>query len=313
MKAIRIGLGIIVFCLAIYVAAQSVEAVNISRYSDTLSDSGPSQQSNHTFRFIPKVTIGPGSYLDFQFPTGFEVSNATTSFLERNVQLFVNGSGRNTAATSSAGVDGVTITRGDGGGIRYELGSDLTIPAESTVEVRVGNHTTNAFLGSVTFSTSTGTTTTPGDVEPIRNSSALGKHDIPMEILSGGVIANTKFVVFINEKVRVDPVDTTEEIPPFRFNPAPTSTVGGTTLFVEISLETDEFAICRFSTVAGVAFGTMPNTFSNTGLVVHSTIVAVTPGTLQQFFVRCIDDEGNFNIDDFLISFTAHLSFSSSF
>jgi hypothetical protein len=98
-------------------------------------------------------------------------------------------------------------------------------------------------------------------------------------------------------------IDTTEEIPPFRFNPAPTSSVGGTTLSVEISLETDEFAFCRYSETPGVAFGAMSSLFSNSGLIFHSTVVTVVPDTIASYYVRCIDDEGNFNIDDFLIQF----------
>jgi hypothetical protein len=47
----------------------------------------------------------------------------------------------------------------------------------------------------------------------------------------------------------------------------------------------------------------MPNTFTNTGLVFHTSVVPVTPNSQQQFFVRCIDDEDNFNFDDYVISF----------
>jgi hypothetical protein len=116
-------------------------------------------------------------------------------------------------------------------------------------------------------------------------------------------VADADFVIFLNEKVNIPNTDTTEVIPPYRFNGAPTSTVGGTTLNVEISLETDEFAICRYDTVEGTEFGSMPHTFSNTGLVFHSSVVAVVPDSIVSIYVRCIDDEGNFNIDDYLIQF----------
>jgi hypothetical protein len=47
----------------------------------------------------------------------------------------------------------------------------------------------------------------------------------------------------------------------------------------------------------------MTNVFSNTGTLFHTVVVPVLPDTVQTFYVRCIDDEGNFNIDDFIITF----------
>ena len=124
-----------------------------------------------------------------------------------------------------------------------------------------------------------------------------------MDIYDGGLVADTEFVIFLNRKVTATG-DTTEEIPPFRFNGAPTSTVGGTTLNVEMSLETDELAICKYDVVPGTAYAAQPNTFTNTGFIAHSTVVPVTPDSVVSFYIRCIDDEGNFNIDDYLIEFT---------
>jgi hypothetical protein len=63
------------------------------------------------------------------------------------------------------------------------------------------------------------------------------------------------------------------------------------------------------------AYGDMLNTFSNPGGVqsfraayhiYHSAIVSIVPNSVQEFYVRCIDDEGNFNTDDFLIIFTVN-------
>ena len=289
-----------------YVQPTPTEAINVGQYSDTLSDSGPNQRSNHTMRFIPKVDIAPGSYLEVQFPPDFVVITATTTFAERNVQLYIDGVPRTAGTTTSPGIDGVSIVRGAGGTVRYTLASDVTILSNSELELRIGNNSTASLGVRTTFSTTTGTTTISADLEPVQNTSTLGVHDIPLTVVNGGIIANTDFVVFINEKVTVGPVDTTEIIPPVRFNGAPTSSVGGTTLNVEISLETDELAVCRYDTVASTTFALQPNIFSNTGFLYHSTIVAVTPATLASFYVRCIDDEGNFNTDDYLIQFTVN-------
>jgi len=222
------------------------------------------------------------------------------------VQLWVNGFPRDAAAVAASGIDQVEFTTGTPGFIRYTLAPDFTLTAGSHLQFRIGNHTTNAFLPVTTFSTSTGTTTTPGDIEPIMNAISTGVHKVKVEIYDGGVVANANFVIFLNEKVNFPGVDTRETVPPFRFNPAPTSTVGGTTLSVEISLETDELSNCRFDTESGTPYASMSSTFSNTGYIFHSTIVAVVPNSLQRFFVRCIDDEGNMNTDDFLIEFSVN-------
>lgn len=282
-----------------------VEAVNIINYKDVISDSAPSVFSNHTISFILDTDLSAGGQIEITPPAGFTVL-ATSTFAERNVELLVDGVERTAGPAVAAGVDMVEITAGTPGLLRYTLAPDFSITAGSELVFKIGNHTSNSQVYSVSHSTSTGTTTTASDIEPILNSSTLGRHDLQVRVYDGGLIANADPVIFLIEKVSIPNLDTTETIPPFRFNPAPTSSVGGTTLNVEISLETDEFAWCNYDTVAGTDYFLMPHTFSNTGLIYHSTVVAVVPDSVQQFFVRCIDDEGNFNIDDFEIIFTVN-------
>jgi hypothetical protein len=275
---------------------------NIRQYSDTISDSAPGAMANHTFRFLLDTDVSPGGRLEITPPSGFEIIS-TSTFAERNVELWVNGVPRTAASAAAPGVDMVEIFPGSSGMIRYSLAPDGGIARGSEIELRLGNHASGAFTFSQSYSSTTGTTTIQGDLEGLKNSSTLGRHDVHFEVWDGGLEAETDFIIFLNQRVAIPSIDTTEEVPPFRFNPTPTSTVGGTTLSVEITLETDEFAICKYSTNTGVAYGSMTNTFSNTGLIFHSTVVAVTPNSIQHFYVRCIDDEGNFNIDDFEITF----------
>jgi Dockerin type I domain len=279
------------------------EARNVQQYRDTISDSGPGYRANHTFEFILTTNVSPGGRLEFTPPPGFTIMS-TTTFDVRNVELFVNGTPRAASSVASPGVDQIEITTGTPGFIRYTLAPDSGLSAGDALEFRIGNHTTNAIDPYITFSSTTGTTTYSGDIAPIVNSTTPGTHKVRFEVWDGGLIADAGFLISVNQKVNIPSIDTTEETPPYRFNPAPTSTVGGTTLSVEISLETDEFAICKFSTASSTPYGSMTNTFSNTGLVFHSTVVAVTVNSVQRFFVRCLDDEGNFNTDDFVIVFT---------
>lgn len=290
-----------------FLLPQSALAYNINEYRDTISDSGPSEWANHTLDFILRSDVSPGGTIEITPPDGFTVI-ATSTFGLRNVELYVNGTPRTATSSASPGVDMIEITTGSPGFFRYTLAPDYSITAGSRLQLRIGNHTSMALDYSATFGTttgtSTGTTTIPADIEPIQNSPTLGVHEVLVEVYDGPLVAKEEFVIFLNEKVNIPNVDTTEEIPPYRFNGAPTSTVGGTTLNVEVSLETNELAICRFDTVASTSFSSMPNVFSNTGLIFHSEVVAVIPDSINTFYVRCIDDEGNFNIDDYVISFT---------
>lgn len=284
------------------VGSQTLLAQNISSYSDTISDSAPGAASNHTFRFTPREAIAPGGQLAISFPSDFSV--ATTSFGVRNVELVVGGVARSANTTTGPGTDGVTITTGPGGGVQYNLHTGAGIPADASVELRVGNHTSQSVLFETTFSTSTGTTTSPVDIEPITNSTSIGTHTIDLEVIGAGEVMAAGFSIAVVNRVGTGNVDTTELIPPERFDGAPSSTVGGTTQFVELSLETNEFAICRYSDTAGVSFASMTSVFPNTGIIFHSgAIVPVTAGELNTYYVRCQDDEGNINIDDYEINF----------
>jgi hypothetical protein len=98
------------------------------------------------------------------------------------------------------------------------------------------------------------------------------------------------------------PADTT---PPVRSNGQPTGTLPAGTTQTTLSLTTNENATCRYSTTAGVPYGSMPNVFSTTGGSAHSTTVTgLTNGTSYSFFVRCLDGAANANSNDFAISFS---------
>ena len=217
--------------------------------------------------------------------------------------MFVNGVARDAGVVLDPSTDLVEIFPGTPGMIRYTLNTTSGIAAGSPLQIKIGNHTAESLDFSEEFSTSTGTTTTPADIKPIINAPTTGTKQITLEVYDGGLVANAGFLIALVDRVGVGPADTTEEIPPFRFNAAPTTTVTGVSLNVEIFIETDEFAVCRYDRVPGTSYSAMPNTFSGTGLIYHTDVVAVTPDSVQSFYIRCIDDEGNFNTDDFLLQF----------
>ncbi len=90
-----------------------------------------------------------------------------------------------------------------------------------------------------------------------------------------------------------------------RSNGQPTGELNEGTRQTTLSLSTDENASCRYATTPGVAFASMPNLFSNTGGVAHSTTVSgLADGNGYSFYVRCQDASSNANADDFVIHFS---------
>lgn len=297
------------FCVTVFMCAflllpATIQAANLSFRSDTLSTSAPEAKSNHTFEFGIATGINPGGVLTFDFPSDFSIDSFSSTFNYRNIELLVNGVPRSATNTVSASTDGISVTPGAGGSVAYTLNSTTGIPNGSTVTFKIGNHTTNS-LGERTVIVGTSSTTTlPADTSAITNSAATGTHEIALSVTGSQASLGGDFIIFLNEQVGVGPVDTSEDIPPVRFNGQPTGTISGTTPNVELSLETDEFATCRYSTTASTSYATMPNTFNSSGLVIHTKIVSVSPETTYTFYVRCIDDEDNANIDDYIITFT---------
>ena len=96
--------------------------------------------------------------------------------------------------------------------------------------------------------------------------------------------------------------------PPIRSNGQPTGSLPSSTNQTTISLDTDENAICRYSTEAGTDYDLMTENFSTTDGTSHSRLItALISGNSYTYYVKCSDNLGNKNIDDFVISFSVAL------
>lgn len=289
-----------------FLTTQYLSAQNISTFKDTISDSAPGRHSNHTLSFRVGTTIPPAGYIDIEFPSGFGVIGTTTFSANRNVQLFVDGVPRTVSDTLSGVSDRVEIFPGSPGSIRYTINTISPIPAGSQLELRIGNHTTLAQLETEVYDAMLeATTTISGDIKPILNATSTGLHRIPVRLFDAdsNQIGYAGFTIFLINPITLGPADTTETDPPERFNGAPEGIISGIALAIEISLETNEFAWCRYSTLPDIPFTSMTNFFNNTGLIFHTTVVPVLPNATSTYYIRCIDDEDNFNIDDYIIEF----------
>ncbi|MBI2049711.1 fibronectin type III domain-containing protein [Candidatus Roizmanbacteria bacterium] len=91
---------------------------------------------------------------------------------------------------------------------------------------------------------------------------------------------------------------------PLLNNGQPSGNLQSGTTQATLSLNTDENATCKYATVAGTAYAAMTNVFATTGTTSHSTLVSgLTDGNTYSYYVRCIDEAGNANSIDFIISF----------
>lgn len=268
------------------------EANLIHSFSDTLTDSAINERSNHRLDFITRTAIPPGGFVRF-IPEPGEFTIPSSNFDADNVELYVSSTSsdyvlRSATTTADATNDGISITPGSSGQVEVTLNSTTGIPQDARLRLLIGTDTTNS------------TTTDLGVLNP----NATGTYEIYAE-LGGSPFERATTLVAMTQSVSVPNIDTTETDPPLRFNGAPSGTISGTTLAVELSLETDEFARCRYSKASGTPFFSMGNEFSSGFVVVHSSDeIEVATSTSYTFFVRCIDDEGNVNTDDFIISFT---------
>ncbi len=282
-----------VVCLGITLSLyQLVFAATIVRYSDRLSTSAPTLSSNHTINFTTTAEIPPGGFIRFTPDDGDFDIPASINFDIDNVALFVSTGGpyalRSATSTQSSSDDGIAITTGTSGNVEITLNSTTGIPSGAEVRLLIGSHTPQA------------TSTDVG----ITNPSTTGTFDYFIEAGDGVTNARVQGRYAIVEQVQIQDVDTRETVPPVRFNGAPSGTLSGTTLGVQMSFETDEFAKCRYSLASGTPYFSMGNEFSTTFITVHTKLVLVATSTTYTYFIRCIDDEGNANPDDYVITFT---------
>ncbi|MFZ2253568.1 MAG: dockerin type I domain-containing protein [Minisyncoccia bacterium] len=286
-KSICVSLLILCF----FGITHSAHAATIRNYSDTISTSAPGASANHTINFITSVAIPAGGFVRFT-PDDGDFTIETVDFDIDNVVMYVATSSgyqlREATTTQSATEDGIIITTGTSGNIEISLNTTVGIPANANVRILIGDRTPN------------GTTTDVGITNPIPTGSYR------YTLTAGDGITNTSVNgwVAVVEQVTVGDVDTRETDPPLRFNGAPNGDLSGNTTRVQMSLETNEFSKCRYSVASGTPFYSMGYEFTTNFTTIHAVIVDVASSTTYSYFIRCIDDENNINIDDYEITFT---------
>lgn len=95
-----------------------------------------------------------------------------------------------------------------------------------------------------------------------------------------------------------------DTVPPVRSNGQPSGTLASGTTSVTISLTTNEYASCRYSTVASTPYGSMVNALDGSAnALFHSKeITGLSDGNTYTYYVRCQDVFLNANTTDSTIS-----------
>ena len=97
----------------------------------------------------------------------------------------------------------------------------------------------------------------------------------------------------------------TDTTPPARSNGQPSGALPAGTTQTTLSLTTNENATCKYGTTAGIAYASMPSTFTTTGGTNHTTsVTGLANGGSYTYYVKCRDAATNANPDDFTIAFS---------
>ena len=90
---------------------------------------------------------------------------------------------------------------------------------------------------------------------------------------------------------------------PARNNGNPSGILPIGTTSVNINLTTDETAMCRYSNTAGQSYSSMTDTLLRNANLHYSALNGLSAGAYN-YYARCNDTAGNFNTNDYLISFS---------
>lgn len=262
----------------------TAQASMLTFVRDTISTSAPGFTADHVIEFTVAHAIPASGHItiipqDQRFSIPVELSAA-------DVALSIATSGpyvaRSVSSAPSVTDDGVSVTSGMSGSLAFTLSSGTGIPAGARVRIAVGS-----------------------DSAQIRNPVDIDSYRIFITTTDAGsqALDNGTTMIAVVAQVAVTSLPTS--LPPTRTNGLPSGIIEANNPSVELSLNTDKPATCRYATTTGVTFDAMPYDFSNPTTFVFTYVVTnVQNNTGYTYYVRCRDLGGNTNEDDYVISFS---------
>jgi len=265
----------------------------LSHVMDVISTSAPDTEATHAIRFTATTDIPASGHISIDLPLSFTVP---ASFDYTDVDLQVSSDGgttfvdRDLASVADATNDGVTVTSATSTDIDLELNSSSGISAGDVVQILLG---TNATFGNV------GTDDIVNPLDP-------GSYRV-------GFVTTDSSGTEIDHGSTIDvvilPVTLQAAIPivaPVRSNGLPSGLIAANNFNIELSLETDILAHCRYATSTGVLYEDMTNDFNpDFGTTFWVNTTGYQNDTTYTFYVRCVAFASGFaNDDDYPITFT---------
>jgi hypothetical protein len=254
--------------------------------SDLISTSAPDTPATHVIQFSPthdipasgQIVITPQAGA-FTIPDGldytdleFSVSTDGGPYVDRQI-----------ADTADTDNDGVVVTTGTSGSIVITLNSTAGINANDAVRLTVGMVGPGVTITNPTF---------------VRSYTIhIATFDPAHTIIDSGAA----MIAVVAPIALVLPTDL---LRPTVYNGLPQGEIAAGNPTIELSVETADFATCRYATSSNMSYYAMPYSFSpDVGTFFDTVLTGFQDGTTYNFYVRCNNDLNNPNITDYLISF----------
>ncbi len=272
--------------------------VYLSYVRDLISTSAPGASAEQTITFRTNQAIPAGGRIVIDFAgggftvpsSGFNYADIDLGFRSTSSVPFTS---RPLANSRTAATDGVTVTSGTAGSIRFDLNTSVGIGAGNEVEVRIG---TNA-AGS-------------GNTNMVLTN-ATGSYPVTITTYTSGGASEIDYgrtMIVVITPVTAGPGDTTDQDPPIILESLPSGLLQAGTRGVQLFVNTDELAVCRYAT-SSMLFSSMPFPFTSTSTNGYARWhFAIETGleddTTYTYFVRCRDFRLNETNPDHEITFT---------
>ncbi|MFZ2886900.1 MAG: dockerin type I domain-containing protein [Minisyncoccia bacterium] len=268
--------------------APRTDAAALIQVRDLISTSLPSATTtDHLIEFTLTNAVPVSGHITLTAQSG--AYTPQTGFDYTDVDMLISNGGaffdRTLAATASVAADGVSVS--GAGVITITLG-DSAIPAGNRVRILLGRNASHGDVGDRSMINPI----TPGSYRVVITTSTA----------SNVALDSAQAMIAI-----VQPVQAATFAPPTaptRFNGMPTTTVAANNDEIELSLETDEPATCRYATTTDILYDDMENEFTSASTLHYTTVTGHENNTSYIYYVRCEDQAGAENDDDYPISFS---------
>jgi hypothetical protein len=159
LQAVAMTLGIAVFLWSTGLPTlfRFAEAASITNASDTLSNSAPSQVSNHTIAFTSQNGMAAGQTIAVTFPAGFTIPALGVEDFDLNA----SGTPQTISSTNGSGIWGVSTSSQT---ITFTSPSNVPQASSTAFVIRIGTNATTTLTGDTQITNPAATTSYAIDI-----------------------------------------------------------------------------------------------------------------------------------------------------